>query len=589
MAQKNRDKEYWLIPKRANLHQSIVLIKGILELNYNSKTWNPSKQDRIGSYLGKSGATNNGKNITPQSVRTLLASIPQYFGFLYIDTTTTPNTLVVTDAGKELVNIHNLDIKPMNNLKEGEANHSTIGESSFYLKQFEKLQISNPIILKDCENIFVFPLIVTYKLLLSMNYLDIEELAYILFKIKDHSEIKLAEIEIQNFRKMNYTDRVSLINIFRKTHLGNISLVQAPTVTYYIKLLIQTGLFQEFTHVLQNPNNINSETKKAIKIKDIYLEYVTRIIQNFDFNNIYDFQDNLKLWIDYIGDPSNPYLPKNIKFSNLSSLSYILNIKYNNKIIFSDLLLENSDIDIPMFKGKIYSVTCIDLFTGVTIDEKDVLIDNKIYNSSVLPYHIATQSSSPIETIESVCDEIIEHTTSTDFAPRYTQYLRTLEKISGNSYIKNKNLRGAKLEYLFFKLLLILKEKNIIDDIYWNGKVSQYGLPTPAPGGKTGKSDIVFIIDNHHILLELTTIKAKSMQWTAEGSSVPDHINIYKQSTNLNVTGLFVAPIHHERVKTGINSQLNENINMLYFTCDEFVFILKLLDKKLIKKHLLIS
>ena len=58
-----------------------MLLKGILDSNYNGKTWNGSKQDRLGSYLGKNGATKNGKNITPQSLRTLLASIPQYFGF----------------------------------------------------------------------------------------------------------------------------------------------------------------------------------------------------------------------------------------------------------------------------------------------------------------------------------------------------------------------------------------------------------------------------------------------------------------------------------------------------------------------------
>ena len=31
MAQKNRTKEIWLIPKRVNLHQTICLIDGIIE------------------------------------------------------------------------------------------------------------------------------------------------------------------------------------------------------------------------------------------------------------------------------------------------------------------------------------------------------------------------------------------------------------------------------------------------------------------------------------------------------------------------------------------------------------------------------
>ena len=34
MAQQNRSKEIWLIPKRANLHQTICLIDGIIERNY---------------------------------------------------------------------------------------------------------------------------------------------------------------------------------------------------------------------------------------------------------------------------------------------------------------------------------------------------------------------------------------------------------------------------------------------------------------------------------------------------------------------------------------------------------------------------
>jgi len=51
MAQKNRTKEIWLIPKRVNLHQTVCLIDGIKERGYlprslrvryssSSKLWN---------------------------------------------------------------------------------------------------------------------------------------------------------------------------------------------------------------------------------------------------------------------------------------------------------------------------------------------------------------------------------------------------------------------------------------------------------------------------------------------------------------------------------------------------------------------
>jgi len=569
MAQKNRDKEFWLIPKRANLHQSILLTRGVIDLKYDLKTWNGSKQDRLGSYLGKNGATNNGKNITPQAVRTLLASIPQYLGFLYINSKSTPNTLVVTDAGKKLIDFHKNDYKVMKNLKEGEENGDTISESEFYLKQFEKLQITNPIILKDCENIFTFPLIASYKLLLELTYLDIEEISYILFKIKDETELNLAKVEIESFRKIDLSDREVIINTFKKTHLGNISLVKAPTSSYFIKLLIQTGIFEEKRIELPNVNNTNNIKKKAIVIKESKVDYVKGIVKCFDLSNTYDFNNDLDLWIDYIGDVSVDNVPHNINFINDSDVEYILNIEYKDRVIYSDLIEQFKDAMIPMFNNKNYKVKCIDLLTGSTLKEEEIIISDEIYNKSELKYTVDGNSNSVKETIDTITKDIVEHNKSKNFDSDFLKYLAVLESITGKSLTKNKNLRGARLEFLFYKLLVKLKENNIIDDIYWNGKVSQYGLPVPAPGGKNGIPDIVFIIDNIHVLLELTTIKAKSMQWTAEGASVPDHMNYYKKQNGVNTVGIFVAPIHHERVTNGISSQLSSDVNINFFTDEE--------------------
>jgi len=587
MAQNNRDKEYWLIPKRANLHQSIILTKGILDLNYDLKTWNPSKQDRIGSYLGKNGATDSGRNITPQAIRTLLASIPQYFGFLYINNNTTPNTIVVTDAGKKLVDYHLKDIKSMKNLKEGASNNDLINKSLFFLKQFEKLQITNPILLKDCENIFVFPLYVTYVLLLKFKYLDIEEIGYILFKIKDHSELNLAILELENFRKMNLMDRIKLIDTFKKTSLGNISLVQAPTSTYYIKMLMQTGMFTSKKIEISNPNNIEKIKIKAILLKDEYLSDINKFVQSFDINNIFDFGNNLDLWIDYIGDTSIRKVPKEIKIFNNTDSQYILIIEYKNKIIFSDLITEKESIHVAMFKEKEYFFEYIDLTSGQVFKSENLKVTEDIYNNCYMEnIDCPAKNSYTTETVKSIGNQIISHTESKNFDEKYTNYLLIIERINGKNYIQNKNLRGGRLEFLFYTLLVILKNNSIIDDVYWNGKISQYGLPTPAPGGKMGIPDIVFIINDVHYLLELTTIKAKSMQWSAEGSSVPDHINHYKNTKNVPTKGLFVAPIHHERVKNGILSQIDEDTSIDFFTDKELLNLFLSNDRNNIIKKL---
>ena len=67
MAQKNRTKEIWLIPKRVNLHQTICLIDGIIERKYDGTSWNPQKQNNLGVNLKKWGATRDGKNISPSN------------------------------------------------------------------------------------------------------------------------------------------------------------------------------------------------------------------------------------------------------------------------------------------------------------------------------------------------------------------------------------------------------------------------------------------------------------------------------------------------------------------------------------------
>ena len=61
MAQKNRTKELWLIPKRVNLHQTICLIDGILERKYDGTSWNPQKQNNLGVNLKKWGSDENRK------------------------------------------------------------------------------------------------------------------------------------------------------------------------------------------------------------------------------------------------------------------------------------------------------------------------------------------------------------------------------------------------------------------------------------------------------------------------------------------------------------------------------------------------
>lgn len=577
MAQKNRSKEIWLIPKRVNLHQTICLIDGIIERKYDGTSWNPQKQNNLGVNLKKWGATKDGKNISPQAIRTLVASIPQYLGFLYVNTESTPNTICLTEAGMALWYKHKDELVKVPNLVDGKD--LLITESETVLKQMEKLQITNPIISKDCENIYVFPFRFMLKVLLKVGYLDQEEIAYFLFKVRNEDEVDVIVQEIENFRKLSTENRESLINVFKSTHIGNITLVKASSAGYFISLCQITGIMDKLK---VTPNNRDGAIA-ALKINDTYMRYVEEML-NSKYKNaeIYDFEDNLQLWIDYIGDPSRDYPPIDVSIINKANSSFLIQVYKDGACNYDDLIDENGVLQFPMFVNEQYDVKIIDVSTGdeletlaicPTFEQREFEIEGRLNNAVVAN-----------ETVEDVAKEIMEHCAATNFAGKTLNYLNTLSKVTGIDKTGDKSLRGAYFEYYVYKMLSILKAEKVVDEVIGNGKIGKYGLPTQAPGGKTGTPDMVFTIDDLHIVVELTTIKAKSLQFSAEGSSVPDHIRLYKQESGKDVVGVFCAPTIHERNTAVMKSTIAPyGIELHCITDKELIELLLTKDREKIK------
>ena len=568
MAQQNRSKEIWLIPKRVNLHQTICLIDGIIERNYDGTSWNPNKQNNLGVNLKKWGATRDGKNISPQAIRTLMASIPQYLGFAYINSNTTPNTICLTEIGYDLWNYHKDKLVKVPNLNDGKD--KIITSSKLVLKQMEKLQITNPVILKDCENILVFPFRMTLKLLLKLDYLDVEELAYFVFKIRDESEFDLAAKEIQNFRKLQEEERISIIDEFKKTHIGNITLVQAASSKYYQSLCCLTGIID---NVKIKPSNLSS-TLSGIKIKEEYKQYVSSVITKYQGVQPYDFKNNLSLWIEYIGNPKRMIPPFDVEFKNENEDSIFITIKKNDVPLDCDVLEKNSCMYFPMFINEEYELEISNIEDGQLLG-KEKILPNYDNNSFSIKFrekeHYLKQ-----ESLEDLCKEVMIHSNANNFDGKMANYLKVINKITGVNKLEDKSLRGAYYENLFYKILNSLKDSNKIDDVIWNGKIGKYGLPVQAPGGKTGTPDIIFSINGVDYVLELTTIKSKAVQFSAECSSVPDHIRLYAQTTKNKVVGIFVAPIIHERNTNTMKSVLEKsNIEILCIEDKNFLKLLK--------------
>lgn len=566
MAQKDRNKQFWLIPKRSNLHQTICLIDGIVERNYDKTSWNEQKQNSLGVNLKKWGATRDGKNISNQSIRTLVASVPQYLGFLYINPNTTPNSICLTKAGFNLLNEHRNSLEPIKNLIEDKE--KIITESKSVLLQMEKLQITNPIIAKDCEDIFVFPFRATIKLLLELEYIDREEIAYFLFKLSDESEIDLKIREIKNFRALSTFDRNDLISAFKKTHLGNISLVKASSASYFENICKMTGIIESFMKKANNCEHVIP----ALRVKNDYKDYCTNLF-NIKYKGIrtYDYKENLELWIDYIGDPERLYPPLDMSISNNSNEDYFVKI-IKDEITKEFIFIESGKIhQYPIFIDEKYTIEVIDQNDGskVHVLEFTPTYDNKILNLDEI-----TKPTKNKLTTEEIASQLLEHSNSKNFNTDMLNKLEVIKKCIGIDKTEDKSLRGAHYEYLFYQLLSNLKECGMIDDVIWNGKVGKYGLPVQSPGGKTGTVDMIFIKDNVHYVLELTTIKSKSGQEKAEAISVPDHIKLYSQSIKEFVRGIYSAPLIHDRI-TAMMKTLTEETYNIPLSCIE--------DKKLVE------
>lgn len=580
MAQKNRSKEVWLIPKRVSLHQTICLIDGIIERNYSGTSWNEQKQNNLGVNLKKWGATKDGKNISSQAIRTLVASVPQYLGFLYINTESTPNTICLTEAGMVLWHSHKDALVKIPNLVKGKD--SLITTSNSVLKQMEKLQITNPIINKDCENIYVFPFRFMLKVLLRVGYLDQEEIAYFLFKVRSEDELDIIVQEIENFRKLPTENREALINAFKNTHIGNITLVKASSAGYFISLCQITGIIEKIKINPKNREGIIS----ALKISNQYQDYVKEMLTTkYLYAETYDFKDNLQLWIDYIGNPLRNHPPIDVSISNKTDNKFLLQIFKDGICKYDDLINQHDVLTFPMFVNENYDVKIIDILSGEeketiciypTFEQKEFEIEGHFNETTV-----------KIETLEDIAKDILEHCETANFAGKTLNYLNTLSKTTGIDKINDKSLRGAYFEYYVYKLLSILKNSNVIDEVIWNGKIGKYGLPVQAPGGKTGTPDIIFIIDDLHIVVELTTIKAKSLQFSAEASSVPDHIGLYSRETKDNVIGIFCAPTIHERNTATMKAAIsNYGIALHCLTDNELIELLLNNNREEIKNKL---
>ena len=147
--------------------------------------------------------------------------------------------------------------------------------NSIYVGYVENIVVNNETPVKNTESvddikqlkrIYSFSYVFILKILLRLKYLDEEEIALYLSKIRNEDEWNITVQEIENFRNLSKYNRKKLVTAFRETKLGKVTLAQDQYAKRYINLLVNS--------------NITKETKIIPCNKE---EYLTAIEINNDF------------------------------------------------------------------------------------------------------------------------------------------------------------------------------------------------------------------------------------------------------------------------------------------------------------------
>lgn len=531
---RTRSLEIWHIPKRQNVHQVIGAVEILTGEDFNGKSWTLMKKEKFNTQLGRQGLTNNGRPLSPSARRTLEALL-KYLGFVYVDNSPTPPTIHVTNAGHELIKKHGSVLGKRRTLKDVHKNQEEIIESSVVRHQMTKLQITNPVIREDCINILLFPFRITLRLLLDLEKLTKEELGYIVFSMRKEDEYNLIVERIKTFRALPKSRREAEIAAFKSTEIGNLTLVQAPTAAYYMGLCIGTGLC--------------GRKGENLYIREDKLNEVKELLEKYKDIHPFDFADNLRLWIEYFGNIERLQTPSLVEVSlkNKAHVYFRISDSKKQELEHGVISEESPATSVPLFKNEVYQ------FEFYSFDDARKIAEEKVkITQEEIIFDIPVSSKFKVTwDVKSIIKKIEGLITSRDYDPEYKRHIDIVKKITGKNNFNPALLRGGRLEYLFYRLLNVLKEQGEIDDVVWNGKLNEFGLAYPAPGGKEGYPDIYFFVDKTLYVLELTTIRANAMQWSAEGASVHDHITnqLEKVGDKYEVVGLFSAPSISPRVE----------------------------------------
>lgn len=569
-----RDLQVWHVPKRSSSHQMVGSINIFLAEGMDGNPWNLQKKETFNTRLGQWGFTESGGPLA-QSARRTLEAMLKYVGLIFVVEKGNRPILLVSEVGKELQSKNSYS-RPRSRKRLSDTIKQNFGWNTLEVirDQFKKLIITNPVIKADCINILVFPFRAVLRLLLDSEIVSLshEELAYIVFSMRSCSEHELVKQRILNFRSLSSIERNRELSAFKKTPVGNKTLVQAPTVLYFIKYCMITGFCISKRIAGKTCLLIHEEKRKEI---EAYLkEYA--VISAFDFGSDVD------LWIDYFGEPSRHYppIPVDFVFENPDAVGIALtyfSISKPNKLRYLLLDRDNASQTVALFPGEEYQIELMDVDSGSLVEKRNIRVTNQTKNVSFSKKGTSAQEWT-LSKVKKAIKELLCSKSGID--SDYEKRLKLYSILTSQpDYIQDSraSLRGGRLEYLFYQFFLMLENGKVIDSVIWNGTTVEFGRHRPAPGGKAGNPDLVLSIKHIKCPIELTTIGNARAQWSAEGVSVHDHVKNFQAEFHVKeqkIIGIFSAPTIHDPMRPSLASESKRQKRpILCLTIDELISI----------------
>jgi len=519
----------------------------ILEQKFEGKTWNAANQSFYAILLNKKGLS---KATNPRSARAIMGTF-KFFGFAYTiekKPRTKVGKLIITKAGKDFVHGNVPDILKLQLLKWQFPNpYQGKGQVAPYTRSLR-----------------LFPLRVLLHLIYDIGPAHEDELALFVWKTINGNPEELDRVknEILEYRSLNDAEKRQFRN---KDPLYKTNHEYEAHIRPYI---LETGLF--YFDTKSRMLGISPEAKEEVP------KLITKAEPKIDWTD----EDE---WFEYFGDIMyhNPPRMIQLKIESKICVQTGLYVKLTrNSTERYGITDEDGIVTFSVYDNRKYRVEVLNPKDASTIFRDFLAVKPgeptvKLSIKRGLPPHK--------ESLEGMLEKV-NQLLKRRLDDEIRNILKMRSRITGVTLEKRalRYIRGARFEQLVYQLLNNFKTK-VFDDVIWNGKVGEWGLPTPAQkvSKETGKKlpDILVFQKNDVYVVETTLLKGRAQWEKPEAVSVPDHIeNMISTYKGKRVTGLFIAEKLDPSVVTNLVTRgINNNYQVVPMEINEFLGTVRLM------------